>query len=127
MLCLRWLRLSSPLSVKRFILVCLLILTGCATPDKKIAVAPLEPSVAVVFSPDAWIRGVTQEDIDCVKSALSQVRGAYQVKHPVISLGKGSVPGGESMRAYTTLHYYDFERPVSGRWALVRCGSYNAD
>ena len=103
------------------------MLSGCAAPDKKIAGTPLDPPAAVIFAPDAWIRGVTQEDIDYIKSALAQVRGAYQVKHPVISLGKGSVPGGESMMAYTILNYYDFERPTGGRWALVRCGPYNAD
>jgi len=118
------------------------MLAGCAAADKKIAVTPLDlpaavdkktavtpvdPPAAVVFAPDAWIRGVTHEDIDYIKSALAQVRGAYQVKHPIISLGKSSVPGGESMIAYTILYYYDFEQPTGGRWALVRCGSYNAD
>ena len=100
------------------------MMSGCAAPDKKIAGTPLDSPVAVVFAPDAWIRGVTQEDIDYIKSALAQVRGVYQVKHPVISLGKGPVPGGERMIAYTSLYYYDFERPTGGSWALVRCESY---
>ena len=50
------------------------MLAGCAAQDKKLAGTPLDPPAAVVFAPDAWIRGVTQEDIDYIKSALAQVR-----------------------------------------------------
>lgn len=110
----------------------LLATVSCSAPHHDASVTHLDlPAsqsklVVVNFSTNAWVRGVSAEDIEFVKSALAQP-GDCQIDGQIISLGKDTEPDGESMRAYTHLRYYDFARPSGGQWRLLSCGVYNAD
>ena len=122
-----------PHTVKALLLTSLIILASCAAPHRDVSVTLLPPmswqptTNTVSFAPNAWIRDVTPEDILYVKSALAQITGRYEVKNPIISLGKGATPEGEHIIAYTTLYSYEFARPAGGRWCLLRCTEYTAD
>jgi hypothetical protein len=112
--------------------ILLLAAVGCSAPHHDVSITcsdlPVSQSklVAVTFSTNAWVRSVSAEDIEFVKSALAQP-GGCQIDGPIISLGKDTNADGESMTAYTLLRYYDFVRPSGGQWRLLSCGAYNAD
>jgi hypothetical protein len=118
--------------VKALGIISLLVLAGCSVPHHDVSVMPLEPpasqpkDVIVSFSTNAWVRGVTSDDIQLVKSVLAQP-GDCQIDGPIISLGKDSTTTGERMMAYTPLRYYEFTRSSGTKWHLLRCGAYNAD
>jgi hypothetical protein len=125
----RW---ATSLVVKTFAMIQLLLLAGCASHPREMTVAPLDAPTSqaktrtVSFAANAWIRGVTSEDIKYVKSALSQTTRC-PIDGPIISLGKGPTAEGEHMIAYTSNYYYEFVRRPGVPWRLLRCEAYAAD
>ena len=104
-----------------FTTILIALLVGCTTTSRQTL-----SSSTVTFAPNAWIRGVSSEDINYVHRALS-MELPCKVDGAIVSLGKGKTPEGEQMIAYTQSKYFEFIRKPGGSWHFTRCGSYAAD